>query len=57
MVFYPHVHLSNTTTKHISWKLVKPKYDNKIYKKCQILNLENEMKLKIKCKTFRTLFI
>jgi hypothetical protein len=57
-VFGPHVHPSSTTTKHLSWKILKPKCDKRNYKKiCQILKLGNEMKLKIKWITFPTLFI
>ncbi len=58
MVFCPHVHSSSTTTKHLSWKILKPKCDNKNYRKlCQTFKLENEMKQKIKWITFPTFFI
>jgi hypothetical protein len=57
MLFYPHVHPSSTTTKHLSWKILKPKCDNKNYKRCQILKLESEMRLKNKWIIVPTLFI
>ncbi len=57
MFFNPHVHPSSTTTKHLSWKKIKVKCDNKKYKRCQILNFENEMRLKVEWITFPTLFI
>jgi hypothetical protein len=41
--FDPHVHPSSTITKHLSWKFFKPKCNNTICKKCQILKLESEI--------------
>jgi hypothetical protein len=55
--FNPCVHPSSTTKKYLSWKILKPKCDNKYYEKCQIIKLEIEMRLKIKWITFATLFI
>jgi hypothetical protein len=46
-----------STTKHLSWKILKPKCDNKNYKRCQIRKHESEMRLKIKWIIVPTLFI
>jgi hypothetical protein len=51
-----YTHQAQQEKKNFSWKILKPKCDNKRKKRCQILKLENEMKIKIKWITFVTLF-
>jgi hypothetical protein len=46
--FNPHVHLSNTITKHLSWNTLSPKYDKRDIKVAKFSNLKikNETKNK-----------